>query len=113
MAVSVDDLKPQPFKISVKGVEVTCSPLRLSHALMIARVGNTFQDPTQATTDQMRNAEREMDEIIAELIPELKDVRLDVAAVLEVVNQLMDHIQPADNKELKDKGVSFDTDPKA
>ncbi len=44
MSNTIEDLKPKPFKIVVKGVTLDSKPLRLSHALTIAKIGNVFQD---------------------------------------------------------------------
>lgn len=113
MSLTVEDLKPKSFTVTVKGVELQCKPLRLSHALTVAKIGNVFQESATASAEQISQAEKDMDAVIAELIPELKGIELDVGAVLELIEQMMKQIQPADNKELTDKGVSFGTDPKA
>lgn len=113
MSVSVDDLRPKPFVVTVKGVELQCKPLRLSHALSVAKVGNVFQSPEKSSTEQIKQAEKDMDTLIEELIPELKGIELDVSSILELITQLMEQIQPEDNKELEEKGVSFEADPKA
>lgn len=113
MPVSINDLQPKPFKVTIKGVELESKPLRLSHALILAKVGNTFQNASQATKQDIKQAETDLDELVSEIIPELSGTSLDVSSVMELINQLMEHIQPADNKELQDKGVSFEADPKA
>ena len=113
MPTTIEDLQPKPFTIKVKGLELECKPLRMSHALIISKVGEVFQSPKEATLQTVNQAEQDMDAVIGELIPELKGVQLDMATVLEVITQMMEHIQPSDNKELDEKGVKFDTDPKA
>lgn len=112
MSLTIDDLKPKNFKVVVKGVELESRPLRLSHALSIAKIGNVFQDTKNATRDEIKQAEVEMDDVVSELIPELAGVQLDMGATMQLIEQLMEHIEPADNKELKDKGVKFSSDPK-
>ena len=112
MSVTIDDLKPKNFKLNIKGVELESKPLRLSHALSIAKIGNVFQDTKNASRDDIKQAEVEMDEVIAELIPELAGVPLDMAATMQLIEQLMEQVEPSDNRELKDKGVKFSSDPK-
>lgn len=110
--LTIDDLRPKEFTINVKGVELRCKPPRLSHVLTISKVGQVFQEPEKATADAIKQAEIDMDSVIGELIPDLKGVQVDVSATLEIITQLMEQVQPTDNKELADKKVQFDTDPK-
>jgi hypothetical protein len=113
MSVDVSDLKPKPFKITLQDIELECQPLRLSHALVVAKIGKVFQDPDKATKEQMKQAEADFDELVGELIPDLKGVQLDLPKTIALLEQLLSSIDPADNKELKEKGVTFDSDPKA
>lgn len=112
MALSIDDLKPKDFKINVKGIELTCKPLRLSHALIVAKLGDVFQNPKNYNNEEIRKAETDIDELISELVPELKGIQLDTMTMLDVITQLTDSNDPSENKELKEKGVSFESDPK-
>ena len=113
MPLTVEDLKPKPFKIIVKGVELEALPLRLSHGLALARVGNIFQNSNTATKEEIKQAETDLDEVVCEVVPELKDVQLDIGATMELIEQLMESVQPTDDKELKKNNVKFDSDPKA
>ena len=113
MALTIEDLQPKDFKINVKGVELTCKPLKLSHALMLSKIGDIFGNPQSATKPQIKQAEVDLDEVIAEVLPELKGIQLDMPATFEILTKMMEQIEPTDNKEIKDKGVSFDADPKA
>jgi glutamyl-tRNA reductase len=113
MSVNISDLQPKPFKITIKGVELESKPLRLSHALTVSKLGDIFQDSTKATKQEIKQAEIDLDEVIADLVPELKDIQLDITSIMQLLEQLMANIEPADNAELKEKGVKFDSDPKA
>lgn len=113
MSVSIEDLKPKSFAVTVKGLELTCKPLRLSHALSISKIGEVFQNPKDFKHADIKQAEADMDTVIGELIPELKDTELDITCIMELITQMMEHIQPSDNKELEEKGVKIDSDPKA
>lgn len=110
MGLTVEDLKPKSFTVTIKDVELQCKPLRLSHALVVAKIGNVFQDAAKATKPEIKQAEKDMDELVAELIPELMGTELDMSATMELIQQLMDNIAPSDNKELAEKGVKFNTD---
>lgn len=113
MALTIDDLRPKKFTVTISGIQLKCSPLRLSHALIVAKVGEVLQNPTKKTTEEIKQAETDMDDLILDLIPELGDVKLDIDAFMELLPQLTKSNEPSENKELEEKGVSFDsTDPK-
>jgi len=113
MALTIEDLRPKNFKVNIKGVEVDCKPPRLSHMLVISKVGETFQNIGKSNRDEIQQAEKDFDWVVAELVPELKDIPLDMQSVIDFITQIMEQVQPDENKELTDKGVKFDTDPKA
>lgn len=109
---TIEDLQPKPFTVTVKGVELSCKPLKLSHALIMAKVGNVLQDSANTSKQQIKEAEADITEVIGELIPELANKELDMTSLLSLIEQMMNSIQPEDNKKLKDQNVKVDTDPK-
>jgi hypothetical protein len=113
MALTIEDLKPKAFKVNIKGVEVDCKPPRLSHMLVISKVGETFQNISTVNRESIQQSEQDFDWVVSELIPELKGIELDMQSVIDIITQVMEQVQPEENKELADKGVKFDTDPKA
>ena len=113
MALTIQDLQPKDFKITVKDVEVTCKPPRLSHTLVISKVGQIFQNIEKASREQVVQAQNDFDWVIKDLIPELDGIQLDMQGIIDVITGIMNQIQPEETKELEEKGVSFDTDPKA
>lgn len=108
MGLTIQDLQPQDFKVSIKGVELTCKPLRLSHTLILAKVGDVFQNVGECTTEQLKQAEKDLDEVTTELIPELQGISLDMRSSMELITQMMEQVEPEDNKELAANGVTFD-----
>lgn len=113
MSVNIEDLKPKPFKVILRGIELDCKPLRFSHALALAKLGNVFKEVDKATKEEIRQAEIDIDEVISELIPDLAGVELDISSLLVLMEQLMKQIEPSDNKELREAEVDLPTDPKA
>ena len=113
MALTIQDLQPKNFKIKIKGVEVDCKPPRLSHTLVISKVGEVFSNVSTASRADITNAEKDFDWVVEQLIPELKGIELDMAAVIEIITQIMEQVSPEETKELDSKGVKFDTTPKA
>lgn len=112
MALTIQDLQPKNFTVDIDGVQIDCKPPKLSHILLISKVGEVLNDPKKATSQEIKQAEKDMDSIIIELMPSLSGIELSVTSILTVITQIMGQIEPADNKELNDKGVQFNTDPK-
>ncbi len=113
MSLSIEDLQPKPFTVTIKGVEVECQPLRLSDTLTLAKIGDVFNNASVSERKDFEQAEKDLDAVVAKLMPSIAGINLDISSTMELITQLMETVEPADNKELKDKGVSFDTDPKA
>lgn len=113
MGTSITDLMPKNFTVKIGDVELQCKPLRLSHALIVGKIGDVFQNPKNYNSAEIKQAEKDIDVVIAELVPELKGVELGITELVELIPQLMTSSQPSDDKELRDAGVRFDTDPKA
>lgn len=112
MSITLAELQPKPFTINLDGLELTCKPPRLSHTLVLAKIGNVFENIDKSNKQAITQAEQDLDEVLAELIPELKGNQLSIKHLISVISQIMQNVQPEDNRELKEKGVTFDTDPK-
>jgi hypothetical protein len=113
MALTIEDLRPKNFTINIQGVELECKPPRLSHTLVLSKIGEIFQNINNADTKSIKSAEVDFDWVVNELMPELKGIELDMKSSLTVIEQIMEQISPEETKELNEKGVSFGTDPKA
>lgn len=113
MALNISDLQPRPFTVNLgKGGTTECKPLRMSHIFMLNKLGSVFVEPEKATREQIAAAEADFDFVIADLIPELAGVQLGLDTVMSLIGQMMETVNPSENKELDDKGVSFDPNPK-
>lgn len=112
MSIALNDLQPKPIEVKVKGVELTSKPLRLKHALILAKIGSVFENASKATVAEIEKAQTDVDAVFTELIPELKGIDLDMSSTMELLTQLMERIEPEENEQLKESGVKIDTDPK-
>lgn len=113
MSASIQDLQPKEFDITIKGVKLRCKPLRVSHALVVTKLGDIFSNPKDYNTKQIRQAQADLDEVIGDLVPELKGIELGYEETAELIGQMMDGTQPEDDAKLKEAGVEFEvSDPK-
>ncbi len=101
MGLTVEDLKPKSKKIKVKGVELTRKPVRMRHALAIARLSDVFTNPANYSEQQTEEAEAELERIIGKVVPELEGVELDASTTMEVIEAIMSDIEPSDNRNSK------------
>lgn len=113
MALKISDLQPKPFTVKLGEQETECAPLKLRHIFILNKLGSVFQNPETATREQIEEAEADFNYVVADLIPELKDVNLPIDMMMDLITQMMETVNPTENKELAEKGVSFDTNPKA
>lgn len=109
MSITLEDLKPKQFKINIRGYETVCNPPRLSHALILTKVGEVFKEARTATKEQFKQAEIDFDEVVGELAPELKEIKFDVSVAMDIISEILEHIQPSDNKALKEAGVELNS----
>lgn len=113
MALTVDDLIPKDFEVNIDGVKVMCKPPRLSHLLVLNKVGDAFKNIEKLEREDIIKVEGDFNWVVSDLIPELSGKQLPIQSMLDVITQIMDSVEPDENIELKEKGVKFDTDPKA
>ena len=119
--MTANDLQPKTQTIKVKDVEYKCQPIRMSHRLIIAKIQPLFVElghvvngeKVNLTGAEMLELEAEIDTLIQSLIPELRNVTLDIEEIGNILQQVMDYMLPSDSKELKDAKVEVNTDLKA
>jgi hypothetical protein len=80
--------------------------------MIVSKIGTIFNDPASATKQQIKQAEADLDELIAELIPDLKDIQLDVSSITEAISGMMQGIQPTEQQELEEHNIEFDSEKK-
>jgi hypothetical protein len=113
MALKISDLQPEPFTVTLGEQTTECAPLKLRHIFILNKLGTVFQNPNDTTREQIVEAEADFYYVLADLIPELKDVSLPIDVMMDLIAQMMMTVSPSENQELANKGVSFDANPKA
>jgi hypothetical protein len=113
MALSIDDLIVKDTIIDVEGVKLNCKPPKMSHLLVLNKIGEGFKNISNLSREEIISLENDFEWVINDLIPELSGKVLQIQVMLDVITQIMEQVEPEENKELAEKGVKFDTDPKA
>lgn len=113
MALTIDDLIVKDTIIEVEGVKLNCKPPKMSHLLVLNKIGEGFKNIANLSREEIISLENDFEWVINDLIPELSGKVLQIQVMLDVITQIMEQVEPEENKELAEKGVKFDTDPKA
>ena len=118
--MSANDLQPKQFRVKVKGNEFNCQPLRLSHRLIMGRIQPLFNAANDIATgnkvelkaSEILELESDLDALIGSLVPELKNINLDIMDIADLLSQMMESMLPDDAKELKEAKVEASENPK-
>jgi len=113
MSLSIDDLRPKNFTITVKGVELECLPLKLSHTLTIASIGNVFENISGMTYESSKKLDTDIRRLIDEVIPSLQDKEIDGMTMMDIITKIGEGSMPSDVEFLDKNGVELNVDPKA
>ena len=112
MSLSLEDLRPKNFTITIQGVELECKPLKLSHTLTMASISDIFSNLKDSTPESIERADKEIQSLIADIIPSL-NFELDGATTMEIITELVNSTTPSDVEYLNKNGVKLDASPKA
>ena len=69
-------------------------------------------DTSNLNADEVSNVIDKLNNGIRELLPELKDVKLNIEQIIAVIEMMVDYATPDDQKELEKRGISMTTDQK-
>lgn len=109
----INDLLPKEKTITVQGVELTVKPMRLRHALHLSKIADVFTNHEKYKAADIDEADKLIHEIVGELIPQLAGKELSFDLVGKLVGEMLNTVAPSDTRELDERGVKLDTDPKA
>jgi hypothetical protein len=104
--MTIDDLKPKKFTVTIKELQLECKPLRLSHVLVISKIGEILQNPKEHNAKDINQAQLDLDDVFKDLIPELMGVELSFEDSITLITQLMDSTETDDSKFINESGVN-------
>jgi hypothetical protein len=115
--IDLDALTPQKAILKFQGNEITVDPPTVGAALKLAaaaqRMADLKDNAADIKPDELDSALDDIKEKIDVIIPELKGHELNMEQLLVVTRAISDMLIPKDAKELKERGISVDSDPKA
>jgi hypothetical protein len=111
--IDLDALQPQPAIIKFKNKEITLNPPTTGDVLKLGEVAQKLQDIGELDADAVDATVQEVTNQVYKIIPDLAGEVLSTAQLLTLIKAISDMAIPPDAKELQERGITVDTDPKA
>jgi hypothetical protein len=115
--LDLDTLSQQKKRVKIQGNIVEFSPPSLEDLIELAKLGGQVQKYQQGgldanNVDDMSMLMDKLKDGLANVVPELKQYKLNMQQLLALIDLLVDSAQPADSKELQKRGIALDNDQK-
>lgn len=115
--LDLDTLSQDKMRVKIQGNVVEFNPPSLEDLIELAKLGGKMQkfkggqiDTNDA--DEMSEVMDALKQGIANVVPELKEYKLNIDQLLAVLTLLTDKAQATDTKELEKRGIKLDDDQK-
>lgn len=116
--LDLDTLSQSKKRVKISGQVIEFDPPALEDLIEVAKLGGELQKLQTQQKDGSVDAEfmgEVMDKLkngLANIVPELKDHKLNINQLMALINLFVESAQPADAKELEKRGVSMTDDQK-
>lgn len=113
--LDLDTLSADKKTVKLNGQVIEIAPPALEDLIDLAKMGGKlqkFQGGKVENTDEMIQVMDELKSGLVNLVPELKEHKLNLNQLLALIDLLVDSAQPADAKELEKRGIKLDGDQK-
>lgn len=112
--LDLDTLVKPSKKVKINGNIVELQPPSLEKLVKLAKLGGDLQgmDTSNLNADEVSEVIDKLNNGIRELMPELKDIKLNIEQIIAVIEMMVDYATPADTKELEKHGVTMTRDQK-
>lgn len=110
--LDLDALVPQPRYVKLGEQKIEIKPPKTADILKIGALGQKLEKSAELGDGEL---ERTLDQLTAQVkvcVPELKDVELNTAQLLKLVELISEMAMPPDAEELKKRGIEADTPKK-
>lgn len=116
--LDLDTLGQSKKRVKIGGEVIEFEPPSLEDLIELAKLGGKLQKLQSAdgksieNVDDMSNVMDELRNGLVNIVPELKDKKLNMEQLLALINLFVDAAQPNDTKELEKRGISMTDDQK-
>lgn len=114
--LDLDTLSADKKRVKINGQGIEIAPPALEDLIDLAKLGGKLQkiQGTGQATDpeEMIQLMDDLKSGLVNLVPELKDHKLNLEQLLALIDLLVSSAQPADAKELEKRGIKLDGDQK-
>jgi hypothetical protein len=116
--LDLDTLSQSKKRVKIAGQVIEFDPPALEDLIEVAKLGGELQKLQAQQADGSVDAEfmgNVMDKLkngLANIVPELKEHKLNINQLMALINLFVESAQPADAKELEKRGVSMTDDQK-
>lgn len=113
--LDLDTLSADKKTVRINGQVLEIAPPALEDLIDLAKMGGKlqkFQGGKVENVDEMVAVMDELKSGLVNLVPELKDHKLNLNQLLALIDLLVESAQPADAAELEKRGIKLDGDQK-
>lgn len=114
--LDLDTLGQSKKRVKIGGQVIEFEPPSLQDLIELAKLGSKLQKiQNQGDNVDIDNMSSVMDELsngLTNIVPELKDHKLNMEQLLALIDLFVESAQPNDAKELEKRGIKLDGDQK-
>lgn len=112
--LDLDALVPNKEKVKFKGKTIQVEPPSTEQIVRLMKVSSKFRGLESGDFESVEASDfDELANVLTEIIPELKEEKLNLSQVMGLVGVVMKMAMPGESEELDKKGIKVDIDPKA
>lgn len=111
--IDLDALQPKPVIIKFNGQEITLNPPKTGDILKLGESAAKLQTISDKTPAEINTLIEEVTSAVYIIVPELTGQALNSQQLLALIKAISEMAIPPDAKELAQRGITVDGDPKA
>lgn len=111
--LDLDALMPPEVTIKFGDVLITIKPPRTADVLRLGYLGQKLEGAEELSEQELDKVVDDLTNHMYKCIPELANKDFNTAQLLKLVEIISEMAVPPDAKELKKRGITVDSDPKA
>jgi len=114
--LDLDTLSQNKKRVKISGQIIEFDPPSLQDLIELAKLGSKLQKiQNEGDNVDVENMSSVMDELsngLTNIVPELKEHKLNMEQLLALIDLFVQSAQPNDTKELEKRGIKLDSDQK-